>query len=308
MADAFAPPAGPPPPKAPSVPEGWKAQFNDEYKEWFYVNLYTKKSQWEKPTEPAHAATDHLSPDGPPPSYEAVHSPGQGQGDRKVDAKSYPGATASGGSSSQQSIEADARYAAQLQAEEDARADTPPTRDINPRGRDGYAGRPGYDYAPYDTIPLPPRPNNATSSERSPGLLGKLFNKVQSSTPHRGDRLQRGSGQGQMGYYPGGYGQNDYSQTTYGHPIYGFPPRQGYAQPYGPQLAGPYGQPPPRRGGGIGAGGAAALGVGGGVLGGVLLAEALDNHNDNQAYEQGYDQGVDNANDYGGGGDFGGDF
>ncbi|KFX90576.1 hypothetical protein O988_08126, partial [Pseudogymnoascus sp. VKM F-3808] len=46
MAD-FEAPAGPPPPK---VPEGWKAQWNEQYKEWFYVNLYTKKSQWDKPT------------------------------------------------------------------------------------------------------------------------------------------------------------------------------------------------------------------------------------------------------------------
>jgi hypothetical protein len=30
----FAPPSTPPPPK---VPEGWKAQWNDQYKEWFYV-------------------------------------------------------------------------------------------------------------------------------------------------------------------------------------------------------------------------------------------------------------------------------
>ena len=31
MAD-FIPPSGPPPPK---VPEGWKAQWNDQYKEWY---------------------------------------------------------------------------------------------------------------------------------------------------------------------------------------------------------------------------------------------------------------------------------
>ncbi|KFY87913.1 hypothetical protein V500_06690, partial [Pseudogymnoascus sp. VKM F-4518 (FW-2643)] len=50
MADFEAPP-GPPPPK---VPEGWKAQWNDQYKEWFYVNIYTKKSQWDKPTAPVY--------------------------------------------------------------------------------------------------------------------------------------------------------------------------------------------------------------------------------------------------------------
>merc|ERR1711939_955237 len=47
----FVPPSGPPPPK---VPEGWKAQWNEQYSEWFYVNIYTKKSQWDKPTEPVY--------------------------------------------------------------------------------------------------------------------------------------------------------------------------------------------------------------------------------------------------------------
>ncbi|KLP11144.1 rna-binding protein [Fusarium fujikuroi] len=51
MAD-FAPPSGPPPPKAPEVPAGWAVRWNDQYKEWFYVNIYTKQSQWEKPTAP----------------------------------------------------------------------------------------------------------------------------------------------------------------------------------------------------------------------------------------------------------------
>jgi hypothetical protein len=29
---SFAPPAGPPPPK---VPDGWKAQFDEKYQEWY---------------------------------------------------------------------------------------------------------------------------------------------------------------------------------------------------------------------------------------------------------------------------------
>ena len=48
----FLPPPGPPPPQKPQVPEGWVAQWNEQYKEWFYVNTYTKQSQWEKPTSP----------------------------------------------------------------------------------------------------------------------------------------------------------------------------------------------------------------------------------------------------------------
>ncbi|KAG8423237.1 hypothetical protein J3458_000146 [Metarhizium acridum] len=60
----YAPPSGPPPPKAPEVPAGWVARWNDQYKEWFYVNVYTKKSQWEKPTAPVFPV-DENTPDDP---------------------------------------------------------------------------------------------------------------------------------------------------------------------------------------------------------------------------------------------------
>jgi hypothetical protein len=62
MTDDFLPPTGPPPPK---VPEGWTPRWNSEYKEWFFVNIYTKKSQWDKPTEPVY----------PPNSDGAVSNP-----------------------------------------------------------------------------------------------------------------------------------------------------------------------------------------------------------------------------------------
>ena len=48
--DDVAPPPGPPPPE---VPEGWIARWDDNYKQFFYVNLATKKPQWEMPTESA---------------------------------------------------------------------------------------------------------------------------------------------------------------------------------------------------------------------------------------------------------------
>ncbi|KAI4221761.1 MAG: hypothetical protein L6R36_006655, partial [Xanthoria steineri] len=64
MAD-FAPPSGPPPPR---VPEGWKAQWNEQYHEWFYVNLHTKVSQWDLPTQPAYPSSD-APPPGAPPGY-----------------------------------------------------------------------------------------------------------------------------------------------------------------------------------------------------------------------------------------------
>lgn len=56
------------------------------------------------------------------------------------------------------------------------------------------------------------------------------------------------------------------------------------------------GHKPPRKG--MGAGGAAALGVGGGLVGGMLLADAM-NDSDHEDYGGG-------GSDYGGGDDFGG--
>ncbi|KAI5852229.1 hypothetical protein BZA05DRAFT_397248 [Tricharina praecox] len=54
-ADPFSapPPPGPPP---PSLPEGWLAKWDDNYRQYYYVNLYTKKSQWEIPTVAAMGA------------------------------------------------------------------------------------------------------------------------------------------------------------------------------------------------------------------------------------------------------------
>lgn len=46
IVEDFVPPPGPPP---PIVPEGWIARFNDRYQQFFYVNLATKQSQWDKP-------------------------------------------------------------------------------------------------------------------------------------------------------------------------------------------------------------------------------------------------------------------
>ena len=46
---AYAPPANPPPPK---VPDGWVTCWDNNYKRFYFVNLATKQSQWEVPTDP----------------------------------------------------------------------------------------------------------------------------------------------------------------------------------------------------------------------------------------------------------------
>ncbi|ODQ69298.1 hypothetical protein LIPSTDRAFT_76074, partial [Lipomyces starkeyi NRRL Y-11557] len=55
------PPPGPPPSAAPPVPDGWLAKYDTNYNTYYYVNLSTGKSQWEKPPgadqPPAYSAT-----------------------------------------------------------------------------------------------------------------------------------------------------------------------------------------------------------------------------------------------------------
>jgi len=65
--DGVGPPPGPPPPK---VPEGWLARWDDNYKQFFYVNLATKKPQWEMPTESAKDAPPPYQSTSPEPSHE----------------------------------------------------------------------------------------------------------------------------------------------------------------------------------------------------------------------------------------------
>ena len=236
------------------------------------MNVYTKQSQWERPTEPAHGPSSGTPPPGAPPSYQ--HGPGQ----------TVPGEKGLYGTT-----DADARYAAQLQAEEDARA--------------AAAGRPTsrnaqQDYQntamPYDQQQLPPRPQEKSSGAK--GFLGKLMGK--SSHPQQGYGQQP---------YPGGYQGYPPQQPGYGQPAYGggYPP-QGYGGGYGggyPQqgYGGGYAQQPPRKSGGMGVGGAAALGLGGGLLGGMMLGEAMEDHDQGD-----YNGGGSDGGDYGGGGDMGG--
>jgi len=229
------------------------------------VNIYTKQSQWEMPTEPAHGAFSSTPPPGAPPTYS--------QG---------PSQTVAGEKSAHSTTDADARYAAQLQAEEDARAGRPMSRDAQ------------HDYQntamPYDQQQLPPRPQEKSGGAK--GFLGKLMGKH--SQPQQGYGQQA---------YGGGYSGYPPQQPGYGQPAYGggYPP-QGYGGGYPPQgYGGGYAQQPMRRtgGGGMGAGGAAALGLGGGLLGGMMLGEAMGDH-DGGGY------GSDGGGGDMGGGDMGG--
>jgi len=255
------------------VPEGWKAQWNEQYKEWFYVNIYTKKSQWEKPTQPVYPADHDSPPPGAPPGFTG-NNPYSNVSDKKTNPYDD---TRAAGSASPNNIDEDAKLAARLQAEEDARAQT--------------RGNAIQDYA---NTPLPPMSSSAQlpPREEKRGLFSKLLGKS-NSQPQQGY-----GGYSQQSYPPQGYG--GYPQPGYGPPPggYGGYPPQGYGG-YPPQ--GYYQEPPRKSGGGLGAVGGAGLGLAGGLVGGMLLEDAIQDHDQNE-YQQGYDAGQDdNGGDYDGG-------
>ncbi|KKA21352.1 WW domain protein, partial [Rasamsonia emersonii CBS 393.64] len=217
---SFAPPPGPPP---PPVPPGWKAQFDDRYKQWFFVNLKTGVSQWEPPDAPA---TDSAAPPSePPPSYDqsgpANPDAVAAAGDKKSNLGSnnpykQPSESATGSGGPSHSIEDDARLAAQLQAEEDARA-AAQRKSPAPGG----ASAEYYNQAPppsstqpggYPPHPPPSDDQQQQRSSGSKGFLGKLLGKS-SWNKHSGHPPPQ---------------QSNYPPP---HPGYGYPPPQNNYPP-----------------------------------------------------------------------------
>ncbi|KAJ9604812.1 WW domain-containing protein wwm1 [Cladophialophora chaetospira] len=275
MAD-YAPPSGPPPPR---VPEGWRAVYNDQYKEWFYVNLHTKQSTWDKPTAPAPGGSDDLL--SGPPGYSSGGAP------HVSDTKHPLESNNPYNSAPQGSHETDEQLARRLQQEEASRGQSDSyygAGNTQSHGQGAYG-------ATTSSSQLPPRPDSKDGG-KSRGFLGKLLGKSGGSSSGYPQQVRPGGGYPQqpMGYQQGygGYGgQPGYGQGYGGG--YG-PPGGGYGQPMGGGYGGGgygggYGQPPRRAGGGMGAGGAAALGLGGGLLGGVLLGEAIDGGGDDGKFQ-----------------------
>ena len=163
---------------------------------------------------------------------------------------------------------------------------------------------------------LPPRPQGSAGGAK--GFLSKLMGK--SGHAGGGSVGQGGGYGGQAGY--GGQQQGYGGQPGYGGGQMGYGQQPGYGGGYGggypPQQQG-YGggypqqgygggmmqQQAPRKSGGLGGMGGAALGLGAGVVGTALVMDAMEDH-DQSEYNQGYDQGQDNGGDYGGGDDMGG--
>ncbi|KAJ5345522.1 WW/Rsp5/WWP [Penicillium brevicompactum] len=302
---SFAPPPGPPP---PSVPEGWKAQYDERYHAWFFIDLATGKSQWEQPEGPPQRNHGEPPVHSPPPSYNTGASDPAAlaaAGDKKQMGSNNPYNPGNAHSASPNTMDEDARLAAKLQAEEDARAHRGTPSGGDRGASDDYYNNaqqsgPSYAAGPSQS-PLPEREEKRSKG----GFLSKLMGKS-SSKPRPQQQYASYAQQGPPpgAYYGGGgYPPQPGPQLGYGHP------GPGYGGGYGgyPQQGGYYQQPPRKQGGGgMGTAGAAALGVGGGLLGGMLIADAIEDHHDDDYGNNDYGGG----DDYGGGGDDfgGGDF
>lgn len=176
------------------------------------MNLHTGKSQWERPEGPAQKEEQHAPPSGPPPSYDD-----SGPANPSVQAAATDDKKTLGSNNpynqadpSNDTLESDARLAAQLQAEEDARAQS--RSPVHPgAAADYYSGS----SRPLSSAGYQPSqgPAPAPEPKRSRGFLSKLMGKSSSSSgsPHFGRppiAQQQSYGYQQGGYYGGGYPRN----------------------------------------------------------------------------------------------------
>ncbi|KAL4974365.1 hypothetical protein BDW66DRAFT_88422 [Aspergillus desertorum] len=204
---SFAPPPGPPP---PSVPEGWATQYDDNYKQWFFVNLATGRSQWEPPqststptpSTPAQApvpaskqsySSSHTGTPASPPSYEEsgpVNSSAVASAeatDKKTahrfssnnpysgesaPSSGTPEASGHGPGFTKNTVESDAELAARLQAEEDASAGS-----AAPGAAAGYYNG---NEPPHSPTPSASAGNRDKGQEKKKGFFSKLMSKAAS--------------------------------------------------------------------------------------------------------------------------------
>lgn len=176
------------------------------------------------------------------------------------------------------------------------------TKSTSPRPGSVYSQRDEFttQQTVYPTTPPQPQYPGQPQYQNQPQYLGTPQLVVETRSPGRGiagrvsSFLKSHSSKSTPNH------QRQPEQQYYGAQQ-GYGPQQGYYQqqsrPVFVQSGVPgYAQGPPQRSG-LGAGGAAALGAGGGLLGGMLLANAFDDHDD---YQQGFEDGADFGGDYGG--------
>jgi hypothetical protein len=288
MDDIDAPAGGPP----PKVPDGWQAKYNDKYSEWFYINTVTKKSQWDKPTEPVYPPQTDGAPEAPPPKKEKKEDKKEGKKDvdkeEKKDAKDNKKEKGS-----------DVTKTKDL-------ADS--TRELNLNG--GASDKANYQppqmtaQQQYENTPMPPGYENQMYGQPSPqpqpskGGARGLFDRFTGGSPQPQPQPQ----QWQQQYQPSPQGQNGYIPPPDQHmyqqqPNYGYPPPQ-QQQPTPP----PAQEKAAKKKGGMGFMGKAALGLGGGLVGGMVLTDVIKHHDKKEreeGYENGYGQGYDQGDNEG---------
>ncbi|KAL8319205.1 hypothetical protein RB597_006136 [Gaeumannomyces tritici] len=350
MASIQAPP-GPPParPPSPSVPDGWKACWAQESQKWYYYELATGNTQWDLPgsapppppppapqaaeAPPSYAELTPASTAAAPtgdvkrsPFEDATASPNPGgassssapppptpdstkpRGDVKAPLLEAP--TPTGNST----FDTDAKMAAEMQAEENARARavaSPPQPSFPNQQQLARAApekpkRSVIDKLLDKIMPFKSRPQQSHNVSHNPGYPGSGQQYGSPVSPQQAaiipypTQSQYNGVPHQAQQYPQQYyGQNQY-QYGYNHQQQLHPQSYG-GYPY-PQQQAPAGRRP--GGAGMGMMGGAALGLGVGTMGAVALGGAMS-HSGHNSYQEGYQDG---AGDFGGGGDFGGDF
>jgi hypothetical protein len=80
------PDSGPDSPHVPKLPPGWIAQWDSTSRKYYYVQISTGKSTWEKPTTAAPGVVTasqsstpaQQTPYTPPPPYQNMSGEGEG--------------------------------------------------------------------------------------------------------------------------------------------------------------------------------------------------------------------------------------
>lgn len=226
------------------------------------------------PKEAVYAASSE-SPVGPPPGYDHSQTRSTGPEKSGLGSNNPFNGTATGTAGAGE----DERLARQLQAEENARANTS-SRGASDSFYQQQQQQPGQGQSYGQQAYGQQQPQSPIDVGQERGKKGGFLSKITSKLSSGGSSSRPYQQQG----YGGGYPQQQYPQQGYGgYPPqqqgYGGYPQQGYGGGYPQQGYGGYPQQQQRRqGGGMGAGGA-MLGVGAGLVGGALLmvSEAIQN-------------------------------
>lgn len=232
------------PSQAPQVPEGWAVRWNDEYKEWFYVNVYTKKSQWDKPTHPVYAGG---APSDAPPSYQSSSAELPAREPKKTGLFGRKKSSTQPGGPDPYAPDHD-HYP------------EPQRSQMN----SGYQGQQGPSYnsgdyqSDYNDNGMYDDYGNSNNNVQGRGMMGRM------------GRLGGLGGLGGGGRYGGGGYNSGYGG---GYNSYNNGYNSGYGGGYGGGLGGRMGG---RMGNGMSPMAAGGLGLAGGLVGGMLLEDVID--------------------------------